>query len=70
MTGRLTTYVQMVQVLDDLPVLVVNARRAHALSLRAAAQESGVSFNALRRIEHGGNTDVASARLILLWLAS
>jgi ribosome-binding protein aMBF1 (putative translation factor) len=69
-TARPVSFAEVIEVLDDLPALLRGARRQRGgLSLRQAAQESGVSLNTLWRIERGvGNIAVTNARALLVWL--
>lgn len=64
----MNTFADLVKVLDDLPVIALNARRARRLSQRAAATEIGVSFSTISRIETGGEFSSTSLRALLLWL--
>lgn len=66
----MNTFAELVQVLDDLPVIALNARRSRRLSQRAAATEIGVSFSTISRIETGGECSSVSLRAVLLWLDS
>jgi len=69
--GHLTSYADLAQVLDNLPLLLREARRSRGLSLRAAAKQMpGVTFNTLTRIENGAGHNVKSAAAVLRWLDS
>lgn len=63
-----TPFTEMVQVIDELPVILRNARRARGASLRDAAEQSGASFNALSRLERGKECSVSTLRSVLIWL--
>lgn len=52
----------------ELKNLVRTRRSRDRLSLRAAAAEAGVSFNALARVEKGYLPDLANFRRIVAWL--
>jgi len=67
-TGDLTSYTDIARQLERLPDLVRDARRARQLSLRVAAEQAGLSFTTLSRVENGGDCSLANAMLILLWL--
>jgi transcriptional regulator with XRE-family HTH domain len=54
--------------LGALPRLARNQREARGLSLRAAAEEIGMSFNSLSRFERGELPDVTALLAILRWL--
>jgi transcriptional regulator with XRE-family HTH domain len=66
---QLTTYGELAEVIDNLPLLVRERRRQMRLSLRAAAVEVGVSAATLSRLEnrHGG-LDAGSFGAVLWWL--
>lgn len=59
---------ELAKVLDDLPVIVLNARRLRRMSQREAAAEIGVSYSTISRIETGGECSSVSLRAVLLWL--
>lgn len=54
--------------IDQLQVLVKSHREQLGLSLRAAAEQSGVPFNTLARVEKGHLPDLANFRRLVLWL--
>ncbi|WP_171064629.1 helix-turn-helix domain-containing protein [Actinomadura soli] len=54
--------------IEQLQVLVKHHREHLGLSLRAAAEESGVPFNTLARVEKGHLPDLANFRRLVLWL--
>jgi ribosome-binding protein aMBF1 (putative translation factor) len=64
----ISTFGELVQVLDDLPVIVLNARRSRRLSQRGMATETGLSFSTICRIEQGGECSSISLRALLAWL--
>jgi len=64
----MTSYAELAEVLDALPMLCREKRRRQALSLRAAAREMDVNFSVLQRFENGDGIHLSNARLILLWL--
>lgn len=66
--GTLTTYAELAQVIDLLPVLVRARRRADRLSIRAAAAQAGMSFSTLARVENGEQMSGESLKALLLWL--
>lgn len=65
---QLTTYTELAQVIDNLPVLVRERRRQARLSLRAAARQCGLSAATLSRFEGGQDLDGKNLRRILRWL--
>jgi len=68
MAERLVSFTEIARVLEDLPVIVRSVRRARRLSLREMADQSGVSFNTITRLEHGAACSIRSAAALLLWL--
>ena len=66
--GQQSTYGEIVDVLDRLPLIVREARRQRRMSLRQMAAAVGCSFSTITRIEHGGDGNLANAILILRWL--
>ncbi len=54
--------------LGALPRIVKAQREARGLSLRAAADEIGISFNSLSRFERGELPDVTGLLAMLRWL--
>ena len=66
---RLISYAELASVLDNLPLLLREARRARGLSVRAAAELiDGVSFNTLSRLERGRDVNLSNATAIMRWL--
>ena len=62
------TYAELVEVLDDLPLLIRHQRRRTGQSIRAAAKDAGVSFSTLSRWENGKTGPAAQVARILKWL--
>jgi transcriptional regulator with XRE-family HTH domain len=58
----------MTEPLSQLGVLLKERRREKRLSLRDLADETGVSFNTLSRVERGHVPDLANFRRIVDWL--
>lgn len=67
-TGALTTYSELADVLQLLPVLVREKRRLRGLSLRQAAKEIGVSFNTVTRFERGEDAVMSTVVAVFRWL--
>lgn len=63
-----TTYAELADLLRSLPLLVREKRRRQGLSLRAAADQSGVDFSTMRRYEAGENIMLAAAIDLLVWV--
>lgn len=68
----LTGYAEIIDVIENLPLIVREARRARGISLRQASEEIGISFSTLSRFE--GRTEkvvgiqLEPVLLILDWL--
>lgn len=56
------------EALAALPQAIQAVRVARRLSLRDAADEMGVSFNTLHRLEKGGNCTLANVVAAVRWL--
>ena len=70
MTGELTSYAELLQLLAALPLLAREKRRRCGLSLRAAADEIGISFSTLTRFENGENLALSNAVAVLRWVGA
>lgn len=70
MTDQPTPFAEFAEVLDQLPVILLNARRARRMSLRQVAAETGLSFSTITRVENGEEHSSVSLRAILQWLDS
>lgn len=66
--GKPTSFAELAQALDDLPVILRAARRMRGLSLRAAAAEIGVATSTMNRIEDGHQYHTDGLRAVLRWL--
>lgn len=65
---RLSRYTELAEVLEAIPLLCREARRARGLSIRAAAKELDVSFSTLHRIESGEDCVASSLIAVMRWL--
>ncbi len=65
-----TPYSELIGVVEALPLLVRETRRRKGLSLRAAAQEIGVSFATVARAENGEDLVLSCAVALLRWVGS
>lgn len=54
--------------LEQVPSALRARREIRGLSLRAAADEIGIGFNTVYRIEHGGDFTVSNLRAVVKWL--
>lgn len=68
MNGHPTPYAELAEVIDRLPMLLREARRARGLSMRAAAKELGISFSTIPRIEAGQDCALSNAVAVMRWL--
>lgn len=64
----LSPYAELTEVLSSLPLLLREARRTRRLSQRAAAEQIGVSFSTISRIEDDRDGMVSNALAVLRWL--
>lgn len=67
-SGGLTSYSELADVLDSLPMLCKEKRRREALSLREASKQMGLSFSVVTRFENGTGVHLDSAKAVLHWL--
>ena len=68
MSDAPTSYGELADVLEHLPLLVRESRRRRGLSIRAAAREMGMSFSTVLRYEDGGNVHLDHAVAMLRWV--
>lgn len=68
MAERLTSYDELVEIIDALPLMVRETRRARGLSQRAAAKQLRFSFSTISRIENGEDYVIDNLRSVLRWL--
>lgn len=68
--GDQGVYATTAAVLACLPDYVKTKRSVEKLSLREAADQIGISFNTLYRLEQGVEVRVTAARKALQWLAA
>ena len=66
----MSTYLELADIIDALPMLLVQERRARNMTMKAAADEIGLSHATLSRIETGGGFHADSAAAVLRWLGS
>jgi len=66
--AELSSYADLAQVIQNMPVIVRSARRTRRLSLRAVAEQTGLSFMTIRRIESGNDFDSGTLVTLLRWL--
>lgn len=55
-------------VIDALPSVLRTVRIFRGLSLREAAQQMGMSFSTLTRIENGEECNLSNARAAIAWI--
>jgi transcriptional regulator with XRE-family HTH domain len=65
---QLTTYGELAEVIDNLPLLVRERRRQMRLSVRSAAAQIGMSFSTVSRLENGADLNGENLAAILRWL--
>lgn len=64
----LTPYSELAGLLDRLPFLLREARRARRLTLRVAATQAGVAYATLYRVESGEDCQLSTVLALLRWL--
>lgn len=67
-TAAPSSYSDLAAVIEALPLLVREARRARGLSVRAAAAQVGCSFSTISRFENGDDVNLSNAAALLRWL--
>ena len=71
MPFALSPYDELISILDSLPVLVREKRRRLGLSLRAAADEIGMSAPTIQRCEAGQKeVSLTNATILLRWVGA
>lgn len=68
MAAELSTFGEIVEVLDDLPIIMRGTRRGRRLSVREVARQTGLSFSTVSRMENAEEFNSASLRAVLQWL--
>jgi transcriptional regulator with XRE-family HTH domain len=63
-----SSYLELAQVLANIPLICRETRRARGLSLREAARQVGVSFSTLHRIESGEDCVASHLIGVMRWL--
>lgn len=64
----LTTYGELADIIEQLPLLVESARRSRRLSQRALARELGLSPSTVCRVEDGQECSSVTLAAVLRWL--
>lgn len=68
MSERLSPYSELADVLDVLPILLREARRARGLRMQDVAAQMRVSTSTICRVENGEGCRLDSAVAVLRWL--
>lgn len=68
MATDLSTFAELAEAIEGLPLIVLSARRSHHLSQRQLAKATGLSFSTISRIEAGREMSTVSLLVILRWL--
>ena len=66
--ARLTTYSELAEVLEQLPVLVRAERRRRGISARQLGRELGTGNSFVTRFEAGEGINLSNALALLRWL--
>lgn len=64
----MSTYAELAELLDHLPLLCREKRRREGLSVRTAAEQMRVNYSVIGRFERGEGVHLDNARQILRWL--
>lgn len=64
----MTSYTELAEVLEWLPLLCREKRRREGISLRTAGEQMGLSFGTVSRIENRQGAHMHNVVLILRWL--
>ena len=64
----LSAYGELVEIIDNLPLIVREARRARGLSMRRACAEIDGSASTVMRIERGQAFNSGTLKAVLRWL--
>ena len=67
-TRGLTSYAELAEVLSNLQIICRETRRVRGLSLRETAEQIGIGFNTLTRIEQGADAVMSNVIPVLRWL--
>lgn len=67
-TRPMASYGELAEVIDNLPLLVREARRARGLSLRRVAEQTGLGFGTVARLERGDTVEITVVAPVLRWL--
>jgi transcriptional regulator with XRE-family HTH domain len=63
-----STYAELAGVLETLPVILRETRRARGTSLRECARQMGLSFSTVRRIESGEDAVMSNVVVVMRWI--
>lgn len=66
--SKLTTYTELAEVLEQLPLLVQAERRRRGISQRQVSREVGLSSAFMVLFERGENVTLENALRLLRWL--
>lgn len=62
-------YDELIEVLTNLRLLVRETRRRRGLSIRATADQVGLSHTVISRLEDGAGVQLSNAITLLRWVA-
>jgi len=63
-----STYAELAAVLESLPIVLRETRRARGLSIRACARQAGLSFSTVHRIENGDDAVMSNVITLMRWI--
>lgn len=68
MASELASYTEIAEVLDHLPLLLREARRARQITIRDAATQAGLAYSTFNAIELGHNISLPVVLAAIRWL--
>lgn len=68
MTRATRPYADAIATIEELPTMLRIVRRLRGISLRTAAEEIGISFSTVDRIERGEECYLSAALACLRWV--
>lgn len=67
-TNKPPSYAELAHVLDNLPLLLRETRRARGLALRPAAEQIGIGHATVSRMEKGDDCALSNVVAVIRWL--
>lgn len=64
----MSTYTPVIETIETLPLAVRERRRARGIPIRIAAEEMGVAYSTVHRLESGQECNAGTVLAALRWL--